>query len=70
MCRWLRDKKAAAERERTARVGRRVDAKLKGVVISEKWDKKAAKLTVTDLPFPYTRSEVRLPRAELLGQTP
>jgi U3 small nucleolar RNA-associated protein 14 len=59
--RWLIEKRAAAEKEKLQRLGARADAKLKGVVISEKWDKKASKFTVMDLPFPYTSKEVRYP---------
>lgn len=40
-------------RERAAAVGRRKDAKLDHVVISERWDKKAAKFTTPELPFPF-----------------
>lgn len=46
LCTCCRQKKAALE-------GRR-DAKLQNVVISERYDKKAAKFNVASLPFPYT----------------
>lgn len=34
-------------------MGRRKDAKLEHVVISERWDKKASKFTTPELPFPF-----------------
>ncbi len=45
-------------REREAAAAGRTDAKMKNVVISEKWDKKAAKFTAGSLPFPYDSKEV------------
>ena len=59
MRRWLVEKKAKAEAERARRLAGRADAKLKGVVISEKWDKKWQKYTTPNLPFPYSQKEVR-----------
>lgn len=53
------EKKAKAEAERARRLAGRKDAKLKGVVISEKWDKKWQKYTTPNLPFPYSQKEVR-----------
>jgi U3 small nucleolar RNA-associated protein 14 len=58
-CRWLQDKKAKAEQERKTRLGARSDAKLRGVIISEKWDKKWQKYTTPNLPFPYIQKDVR-----------
>eukprot|EP00892_Ulva_mutabilis_P005106 jgi/Ulvmu1/2968/UM015_0008.1 len=55
---WLKRKKAKAEKERQAKLSKRVDAKLANVIICEKWDKKAAKFTVPELPFPYTQQDV------------
>jgi hypothetical protein len=40
-------------------VAARGDAKLKGVIISEKWDKKWQKYTTPSVPFPYKTPEVR-----------
>jgi U3 small nucleolar RNA-associated protein 14 len=45
-------------RDRAAAAAGRKDAKMKTVVMSEKWDKKAAKYTAGSLPFPYTSREV------------
>ena len=50
---------AKAVRQREAAAAGRKDAKMAHVVISEKFDKKAAKLTTPALPFPYTSKEVR-----------
>ncbi|GAX86408.1 hypothetical protein CEUSTIGMA_g13818.t1 [Chlamydomonas eustigma] len=47
---WYRDRETAA--------AGRSDAKIRNVVINEKWDKKAAKYTASSLPFPYTSKEV------------
>lgn len=57
-CRWLKEKKAKVEEERKKRLASRADAKLKGVVISEKWDKKWQKYTTPNLPFPHTQKDV------------
>ena len=57
--RWLKKKKARAEKERKTKLAQRADAKLANVIICEKWDKKAAKFTVPELPFPYTQQDVR-----------
>jgi hypothetical protein len=57
-CRWLAEKKAKAEAERQRRLKGRRDAKLPGVVISEKWDKKAQKYTTPNVPFPHKQKEV------------
>lgn len=59
VCRWLRKKKAKAEKEKAAKLAKRSDAKLANVIICERWDKKAAKFTVPELPFPYTQNNVR-----------
>ena len=45
MCVYFRQKEAAA--------ANRKDAKLKAVVISEAWDKKASKYNSASVPFPY-----------------
>lgn len=59
-------KKAKAEKEKKSRLAKRADAKLANVIICEKYDKKAAKFTVPELPFPYTQQEVR-PSASAAG---
>lgn len=45
LCALCRQKEAAA--------ANRKDAKLKAVVISEAWDKKASKYNAPSVPFPY-----------------
>ena len=42
--------------KQAARKGRK-DAKLEHVIISEKFDKKAAKYNVATLPYPYTSKQ-------------
>lgn len=44
-------------RQKEATKAGRKDAKLKDVVISERWDKKAAKFTTPALPFPFNSTE-------------
>ena len=56
--RWLRDKRAAADAEKARLLAARRDARTKSVIISEKWDKKAAKYSTPSLPFPYVQKEV------------
>ena len=56
--RWMRDAKVKAERDRANAAAGRTDAKMRNVVISEKWDKKAAKYSAGSLPFPYDSKEV------------
>ncbi|MEW5305610.1 MAG: hypothetical protein WDW36_008141 [Sanguina aurantia] len=48
--------KAKRDRERAAAA--RQDASLRNVVLSEKWDKKAAKYTAVSVPFPFDNKEV------------
>ncbi|GAX85472.1 hypothetical protein CEUSTIGMA_g12888.t1 [Chlamydomonas eustigma] len=55
---WMRDAKEKAKKDRETAAAGRSDAKIRNVVISEKWDKKAAKYTASSLPFPYTSKEV------------
>lgn len=45
-------------RRREAAAAGRKDAKLKTVVISERWDKKAAKHNTASVPFPYTSKQL------------
>ena len=54
----MRDAKVKAERDRANAAAGRTDAKMRNVVISEKWDKKAAKYSAGSLPFPYDSKEV------------
>ncbi len=41
--RWMREAKAKAQRDREAAAAGRTDAKMKNVVVSEKWDKKVGR---------------------------
>jgi len=45
--------RSAAERDRAAAAGRRRDARLPGVILSERWDKKAAKYATPAVPHPF-----------------
>ncbi|CAG9464190.1 unnamed protein product [Pedinophyceae sp. YPF-701] len=54
---WMRRERDKAEKERADALRRRKDAKLEGVVVSEKWDKKASKLWTPSVPFPFTSRE-------------
>jgi U3 small nucleolar RNA-associated protein 14 len=53
---YLLHREKAEKEKKLAALGRR-DAKLQMVQISEKFDKKAAKLTTTTLPYPFTSKE-------------
>jgi U3 small nucleolar RNA-associated protein 14 len=55
---WMQDARSKAEAQRAAAAAGRQDAKLSHVVLSEKWDKKAAKYLAAQLPFPYNNNEV------------
>ena len=54
----MKEARDKASRERDEAIKSRKDAKSKNVVISEKWDKKAAKYHVASLPFPFDSKEV------------
>jgi U3 small nucleolar RNA-associated protein 14 len=45
--------RSAAERDRAAAASRRRDARLPGVILSERWDKKAAKYATPAVPHPF-----------------
>ncbi|BAS84136.1 U3 small nucleolar RNA-associated protein 14 [Oryza sativa Japonica Group] len=55
---WMVKEHENAKRKREEALKRRKDAKLKHVIISEHVDKKAEKLLVRNLPFPYTSKDV------------
>ena len=66
----MRDAQAKAEETRRKAAALRQDARSKTVVISEKWDSKAAKYLAPSLPFPYKDKdayEVRLMGVRLMG---
>jgi U3 small nucleolar RNA-associated protein 14 len=44
-------------RQRDAAAARRKDAHLKDVIITERWDKKAAKYGTATVPFPFDSVE-------------
>ena len=52
--RWLRDQRKAAEAARASAAAKRQDAGKKHVIISEKYDHKAAAFTSQTLPYPFT----------------
>ncbi|GFR45758.1 hypothetical protein Agub_g7173 [Astrephomene gubernaculifera] len=54
---WMQTAKEKATKQRAEAAANRKDAQLKYVVISEKWDKKAAKYTAPTAPFPFTSQE-------------
>ena len=54
---WARDAKAKAERARAEALAGRADAKKPLVIISEKYDRKAAAFTVPSVPFPFPNKE-------------
>ena len=54
---WMLRERAAAEKKRADAAARRKDARLKHVIISEKFDKKAAKFSVPEVPFPFKSRE-------------
>ena len=54
---WILKARAKAEEQRKEAISSRKDRKLKHVVISERYDKKASKYTTTDIPFPFKRRE-------------
>ena len=51
--RWVRDAKAKAAAAHAAALAARADAKKPLVIISEKYDRKAAAFTVPAVPFPF-----------------
>ncbi|KAJ0977738.1 hypothetical protein J5N97_013212 [Dioscorea zingiberensis] len=55
---WMLEEHEMAKRKREEALKKRKDAKLKHVIISEKTDKKAEKLLLKTLPFPFTSKEV------------
>ncbi|EFJ25764.1 hypothetical protein SELMODRAFT_413707 [Selaginella moellendorffii] len=55
---WMLKQQEEAKRKKEEAEKRRLDAKLKHVIISQKTDKKAAKFLSSSLPFPYTSKEV------------
>jgi len=55
---WMAQEKEKVERLREASAANRQDANLKHVIISEKFDKCAAKYTTPSVPFPFTNAEV------------
>lgn len=55
---WILKARANAEAQRKEAIASRQDRKLKHVVISERYDKKASKYTTTAVPFPFkTRAD-------------
>ncbi|KXZ48222.1 hypothetical protein GPECTOR_29g127 [Gonium pectorale] len=54
---WMQAAKDRAAKQRAEAAAGRKDANLKYVVISERWDKKAAKYTAPTAPFPFTSPE-------------
>ncbi|KAI8471775.1 MAG: Utp14 protein-domain-containing protein [Monoraphidium minutum] len=54
---WMAEARTKAARKKAAAAGARRDAGLAHVVISEKWDKKAAKYGTSALPFPYKSAD-------------
>jgi U3 small nucleolar RNA-associated protein 14 len=63
---WMLRERAAAEKKRADAAARRKDAKLKNVIISERFDKKADKFSVQEVPYPFKSREdyersVRMP---------
>ena len=54
---WILKARAKAEEQRKEAISSRQDRKLKHVVISEKYDKKASKYTTQAVPFPFKRRE-------------
>ncbi|XP_059625658.1 uncharacterized protein C57A7.06 [Cornus florida] len=55
---WMLEEHKNAQKKREEALKKRKDAHLKHVVISEKFDKKAEKLFLKKLPYPYTSNEV------------
>ncbi|KAG2441194.1 hypothetical protein HYH02_010038 [Chlamydomonas schloesseri] len=54
---WMQAAKDRAAKQRAEAAAGRRDAGMKYVVVSEKWDKKAAKYTAPAAPFPFTSPE-------------
>mmetsp|Transcript_5357 Transcript_5357/g.11731 ORF Transcript_5357/g.11731 Transcript_5357/m.11731 type:complete len:1130 (-) Transcript_5357:373-3762(-) len=54
---WMRDARDKVKKEREKAAESRKDAGMRNVVISEKWDKKAAKYLAPQLPFPFNNQE-------------
>ncbi|KAG2423906.1 hypothetical protein HXX76_014959 [Chlamydomonas incerta] len=54
---WMQAAKDRAAKQRADAAAGRRDAGMKYVVVSEKWDKKAAKYTAPAAPFPFTSPE-------------
>ncbi|XP_027098908.1 uncharacterized protein [Coffea arabica] len=55
---WMMEEHENAKKKREEALKKRRDAQLNHVIISEKLDKKAEKLHMKTLPFPYTSKEV------------
>jgi U3 small nucleolar RNA-associated protein 14 len=55
---WMAAARRKAEKVQAAAAAARKDAKLQNVILSEKWDKKAAKYLAPQLPFPYNKPGV------------
>ncbi|KAJ6873440.1 hypothetical protein NC651_032345 [Populus alba x Populus x berolinensis] len=55
---WVLEEHKNAKRKREEALGKRKDAHLKNVIVSEKLDKKAEKLFSGTLPYPFTSKEV------------
>ena len=53
VCVFVIDTLRGLRRQKEAAAANRKDAKLKAVVISEAWDKKASKYNAPSVPFPY-----------------
>ena len=54
---WMLDARREADRKKQAAAAKRKDAHLKHVILSEKYDKKAARFAVTEVPFPFKSRE-------------
>ncbi|KAK9806336.1 hypothetical protein WJX72_010623 [[Myrmecia] bisecta] len=55
--RWMQDARTKAQKAKEKAAGNRKDAKLKAVMISERWDKKASKYSTASVPFPFDSRE-------------
>ncbi|KAL6770242.1 hypothetical protein ACKKBG_A34180 [Auxenochlorella protothecoides x Auxenochlorella symbiontica] len=54
---WMAAARRKAEQQRAAAAAARKDAKMQYVILSERWDKAAAKYRTATLPFPYDSKE-------------
>lgn len=55
---WMVEQRKKQEKAREDAARNRKDSKLKHVILSEKWDKKAAKYATPSVPFPFKSKEV------------